>query len=262
MLKRIHLFEFEDLSWFPGFLRGYLTDLLQFQMNTFKVYDPIIPKIEEALDTANENQIVDLCSGSSGPIINVYNALKNRPDFKIVLTDKYPNLETYQDISDEYRGRIDFVKESVDVVENPVELKGLKTFFSGFHHFKPEDAQKIIENCIRSKESICIFEFTERSLINIVKITFFGFLLVWLNTPFIRPFKLGRLFWTYIIPVVPLTYCWDGFVSHIRSYSQSELARMVDRIEKSDSYYWDIGKVRSKKSGFNITYLVGNSKDV
>ena len=38
-MGRIHLFEFEDQSWFPEFLR---TDFLQFLSNKTKMYKPII----------------------------------------------------------------------------------------------------------------------------------------------------------------------------------------------------------------------------
>ncbi|SHM52145.1 hypothetical protein SAMN04488057_1026 [Cyclobacterium lianum] len=37
-MGRIHLFEFEDLEWFPAFLRDYGTDFLQFLSNKTKMY--------------------------------------------------------------------------------------------------------------------------------------------------------------------------------------------------------------------------------
>jgi hypothetical protein len=35
-------------------------------------------------------------------------------------------------------------------------------------------------------------------------------------TPFIRPRSLPRWLWTYLVPIVPLTTCWDGVVSLLR----------------------------------------------
>ena len=44
-MKRIHLFEFEDQTWFPSFLRNYVTDFLQFLSNKAKVYESVVPEI-------------------------------------------------------------------------------------------------------------------------------------------------------------------------------------------------------------------------
>ena len=35
---------------------------------------------------------------------------------------------------------------------------------------------------------------------------------VWAATPFIRPFRLSRIFGTYVVPIVPITCWWDGLV--------------------------------------------------
>ena len=40
-MDRIHLFEFEDQSWFSKFLRNYDTDFLQLLSNKTKMYKPI-----------------------------------------------------------------------------------------------------------------------------------------------------------------------------------------------------------------------------
>ena len=48
-MSRIHLFELEDQSWFPVFLRNYGTDFLQFLSNKTKMYKPVIPIIEKGI---------------------------------------------------------------------------------------------------------------------------------------------------------------------------------------------------------------------
>ena len=62
-MGRIHLFEFEDLKWFPTFLRNYITDFLQFLSNKTKMYKPIIPIIKKGLKKSGTYQIIDLGSG-------------------------------------------------------------------------------------------------------------------------------------------------------------------------------------------------------
>ena len=263
-MKRLHLFEWEDLSWFPDIYREYITDLLQYQLTAFDVYSPIIDKISKIMEVSKSNRLIDVCSGASGPMLSISNNLSEQgvSDFKITLTDKYPNLNAFQKISEKSQGKIDFIQKSVNVLNFPQELKGVRTFFSSFHHFKPQQAKQIIQAMIDDGMPICIFEFTERSVVNLLKVIFFGFLLVWINTPFIRPFKFNRLFWTYIIPVVPLTYSWDALVSHIRTYTIEEIKQMLDQIEESQRYDWELGKIASPKSGFNITYIIGYKKTI
>lgn len=65
-MARIHLFELEDLNWFPTFLRNYLTDYLKFLANQIKIYRPIIPILQKRIDNCGNNQIIDLASDGGG----------------------------------------------------------------------------------------------------------------------------------------------------------------------------------------------------
>ena len=260
-MKRLHLFELEDLQCFPNLFREYITDLLQYQLTKFSVYSPIIKKIRNVLEVSNSNQVIDVCSGSSGPILSIFNILSEQEEFdlRITLTDKYPNLDAFQKVSEQSQGKINYITEPVDVLDFPDKLQGVRTFFSSFHHFKFQQATEIIQSSVSDGMPICIFEFTERRIKNFFKVLFFGFLLVWLNTPFIKPFRFSRLLWTYIIPVVPIAYCWDALVSHMRTYTIEEMQDMIDNINETQKYSWELGQVPSPKSGFNITYLIGYS---
>lgn len=96
-MGRIHLFEFEDLKWFPSFLRNYMTDFLQFVSNKFDVYKPIVSIIEEGLEKSKSDTIIDLASGGGGGILKLNESLLERkPNLKIILTDYYPNIEAFK----------------------------------------------------------------------------------------------------------------------------------------------------------------------
>ena len=45
-MKRFHLFEFEDQSWFPNVIRQGITDYLQFASNKINLYQSLIPIIK------------------------------------------------------------------------------------------------------------------------------------------------------------------------------------------------------------------------
>ena len=65
-MKRLHLFEFEDLQWFPKTIRNYLTDFLQIVANLFDFYQGIIPILKKGIEKSPNNTIIDLASGGGG----------------------------------------------------------------------------------------------------------------------------------------------------------------------------------------------------
>src|SRR6266851_241529 len=77
---------------------------------------------------------------------------------------------------------------------------------------------------------------------------------VLLVTPFIGPFRWSRLFWTYLVPVLPLVLLFDTIVSWLRLCSVSELRELTAGL---DGYQWDISTVRIKPLPNKITYLIG-----
>ena len=64
----MRLFEFEDLDWFPNFLREGMTDYLRFVLNAVDFYYPATTIIKEGLENAERFIIIDLCSGGGGAI--------------------------------------------------------------------------------------------------------------------------------------------------------------------------------------------------
>lgn len=253
-MGRIHLFEFEDQKWFPAFLRNYGTDFLQFLSNKTGMYKPIVPFLEELLRTGNTKTIVDLASGGGGGLIWLNGQLKKSiPELKIVLTDFYPNIPAFEYTKSLF-DNVEYYSTPVDAKKVPSELKGIRTQFLSLHHFKPADARQILQNVVDSKSPIAIFEAQERSFPSLLAMVFSP-LSVLLTTPFIRPFKIGRIIFTYLIPIVPLFILWDGIVSSLRTYSVEEMNGLVKDVKGNEKYNWKIGKVKSGPSV--ILYLIG-----
>ncbi len=256
-MGRIHFFELEDQEWFPATWRNYGTDYLQFISNTAKMYKSVVPIIQKGLDAAGNNQIIDLASGGGGGLLWL-NAelLKTNPDLKILLTDYFPNITAFERTK-KVAGNFDYISSPVDARDVPPNLKGLRTQFLSFHHFKPRDARLILQNAIDTKIPIAIFEVTERSIPSLIS-AIFSPIAVLLLTPFIRPFSIGRLFFTYLIPIIPLFVMFDGIVSCLRTYSVKEMNDIIDRLENKDSFTWDIGKAKTGPAA--VSYLLGVPK--
>lgn len=256
-MARIHLFEFEDQKWLPGFIRNYMTDFLQFLANKTPMYKAIVPVIEKALRESNTNQIIDLGSGGGGGLIWLNKELrKKNPDLKILLTDYFPNIPAFEHTK-KYADNFDFIKTPIDARNVPENLNGLRTQFLSLHHFKPKDAQQILQNAIDTNSSIAIFEGQERSFQSILAMIFSP-ISVLLTTPFIRPFHIGRIIFTYLIPIVPILILWDGVVSSLRTYSVDEMNALVSTLKNKENFNWEIKRVKSGPT--NILYLLGTKK--
>ena len=256
-MGRLHLFELEDQDWFPAFLRNYGTDFLQFLSNKTKMYRPVVSILEKGLKKCNENRILDLGSGGGGGLLWLNSELKRTiPELKIMLTDYYPNIPAFE-YTLKQANNFEFTTKSVDARNVPKELKGFRTMFLSLHHFRPKDARQILQNAVDSNSSIGIFEAQERSFPSLLAM-FFSPITVLLTTPFIRPFKLGRILFTYIIPIVPLFVWWDGIVSSLRTYSIKEMNELVEDLDNKVNFDWEINRIKSGPG--IILYLLGTAK--
>lgn len=256
-MARKHLFEFIDQRWFPVTIRNYETDFLQFLSNKTKLFVPIVPILLKGLKNTKSNQLLDLGSGGGGAFLSLNDELiQQEPSIQIQLSDYYPNIEAFN-YTIEKASNIRFCVKSVDARNVPQDLNGFRTLFLTFHHFRPDDAKAILQNAIDSKAGIAIIEAQERSFKSILAMAF-SWLSVLLTTPFIRPFSFGRILFTYILPIVPLVTVWDGIISSIRTYSEDELKQMVSTLEQSDSFYWEISRVKSGPG--ELIYLLGTPK--
>ncbi|MEM9685443.1 MAG: hypothetical protein AAF934_00795, partial [Bacteroidota bacterium] len=190
-------------------MRNYGTDFLQFLSNKTKMYKSIIPILEKGLRKSKTNQIIDLGSGGGGGLIWLNTELKkNIPELKIILTDYYPNIPAFK-FTKKQADNFEVIENSIDARDVPAALNGLRTQFLSLHHFKPNEAKQILQNAIDSNQSIATFEAQERSFPSMIAMLISP-LSILFTTPFIKPFKIGRIIFTYFIPIVPLFVLWDG----------------------------------------------------
>lgn len=93
-MKRIHLFEFEDQAWFPDWIRVLMTRYTMTFHRMLGTADLLLPLVKRGLQYTDTNVILDLCSGSGGPMIEVAQKLRKSQEFedlKLILSDLYPN---------------------------------------------------------------------------------------------------------------------------------------------------------------------------
>lgn len=256
-----YLFEFEDLTWFPHIIRESMTDYLRYVLTALRFYQPITPLIVETLLRANTNQIIDLCSGGGGAIeqiIDNLNQSDNR-EIKIMLTDKFPNVNAFHFLALKTNNQISFSEKSIDAANVPKEFSGIRTIFSGIHHFDNTSAKLILTNAVKSNSALAIFDGGNKNLVTALFTLLFHPLAFFLFTPFFKPFRISRILFTYFIPIIPICTVWDGMVSISRLYHCTELLTMAKEVE-SVSYHWKAGKLKARY-GLSVTYLIGYPKE-
>lgn len=260
-MKRIQLFEFEDFDWFPQWLRRCITRLILVMHNLLGTSEKVSKLIAKGLQESTSSSVLDLCSGSGGPMPEVLHILQNkydRKELKVTLTDLYPDIKTAKAMNRNNGNHITYLTTPVDAtaLENvDSQMSGFRTMIGSFHHFAPKQARKILSSAQAANEPILIFEISDNSLpIGLWWIAIpINFLMTFFITPMVRPMTWQQLFFTYIIPIIPIVFAWDGAVSNARTYTLEDLDEIVGSIE-STNYRWEKGTIQGKTTQL---YLLG-----
>lgn len=69
------------------------------------------------------------------------------------------------------------------------------------------------------------------------------------------PFRWGRPFLTYVIPIVPLAVMWDGVASVLRTYATEETREMAADLDGGEASVWE-GEVTPEGKA-PMPYLLG-----
>lgn len=263
-MKRLELFEFEDYNWLPKDIRTGATNLIMVlhrMVGTADVLSNLILKVKSKIAFS---QIVDLGSGSGGPMLEtiqkVNEKLPGDAQLSLILSDLYPNSKAIGNVDQLNIPNTKYHPESLNAVQLDKAPKGLKTMIASFHHMPPKVAKEILEKAEKSGEPLLIYEIAQNNI---------PVLLWWLllpvsllilivmslcMTPFVKPLRFQQLLFTYIIPVIPLVYAWDGQASLMRTYTFDDIKELLGNRTNS-KYTWEIAnalKENGKKAGYYI----------
>jgi len=150
-MKRIHLFEFEDFSWFPSWLRSCMTRLIVVMHQLLNTSKELSTLLIRALPHSSTLAIIDLCSGSGGPIIDAHQAIVQKmtnSNIQLTLSDLYPDSILTQGLKK--NENLSYYPFPVDVLNIPSDLIGVRTLIAGLHHMRPAHARTILEKAMQS----------------------------------------------------------------------------------------------------------------
>jgi hypothetical protein len=219
--------ELEDHSWFPKRLRRYQMEYISFLAEKLGLYAPVVPMLKTLQDKHRFDEWTDCCSGSAGPV--QYLLQHDVTTATIFLTDKY-----VQPIPFAKTNTAIHLKE-MNLLQDAIPGHGLVTMFNALHHFSAEKRKQIIQSIAQQKRPFLFAEITHPTFINFLSITLATTIGQLLFAPFISPFSVQRLLFTYLIPINLITITWDGWMSVFRSISSNSYLQLKNETA-SDSY--------------------------
>lgn len=254
MVRRLDLGEIEDQPWCPRWVRDAMTGFLQEVMAVSGQYRVCVTRIARLLRESGEDTVVDLASGGGGPWPWLIDELRREGvSARLVLTDLYPNTAAAAALAGIEGARYHPAPVSATAV--PAELRGVRTIFTGLHHFDPAGVEALLRDARDARVPFAGFEATARSIPGILAPIPIP-LLVLALMPRVRPRRLLPLALTYLPPVLPLAIWWDGFASTLRTYRAEELREITRRIA-SPEYEWTVEEIPVPRAPLPVTAVVG-----
>lgn len=246
-MHRLHLVEIEDLPWCPRWLRTCGTNVIVVFMRAIGGERVVAHRVKQALAETGETHIVDMGSGSGGSMPAVLESLRaDGIACDLTLSDLYPNPAMVDHFAARGVDGLRYHPESVDATDIAHAPPGLKTMINCFHHMPEDVARRIVRSAAETRQPFFIYEASKTRIPRLLwwltlpislPLTALSCLLF---TPLVRPMTWQQLVFTYLIPIIPLLYAWDGQVSGIRIYHADDMRELLAGLERDD-YTWEIG---------------------
>lgn len=249
-MKRLDLFEFEDLDWVPSILRDTGTDLLDLGFRRIGFFDGVAHKLIEVIRLTGATRVLDLCSGGGGGTLHLLDHVRAAGlPTEFIFSDRYPNVAGIAQVARRLDPRARYERQPVDAMTAFGSQAGLRTMSGALHHFTPNAVQTILATIIEHRAPLAFFDIAPSLALRKLPIGLVP-LAMSLNTVmlfvaslvamlFLRPFRLSRLLLTYVLPLIPALVAWDGTVSALRAYTPDELLSLAKAARGGSTYHWE-----------------------
>jgi len=249
-VQRLQLFELEDQPWVPRVWRDGATDLLDVLFARLGMYRPAAAALGALMATTGVRDWFDLCSGGGGGALTMRTELMTADagPLRLTLTDRYPNAAAMARVAALAEPDVSYRADAVDARAVARHPPAIRTMFGALHHFPPDIVRDILRDAVAAGAPVAFVDVAASPvrphlplpLVPLVAVPnlVMVFVVALLVTPLVRPFQWSRLFWTYVLPVIPLIFAWDGTVSALRAYTPEELLDLARGVPDADRYRW------------------------
>ena len=230
----LHAFEFMDQPWMPSSLRTTLREALECANGwPFRLY--YAWAVEEILRTAHKNgihTIIELGCGTA-PLARRLAADSRSSELKIIICDINPDLEAFAALQKKYPKRIFPISQPVDFSKpHSWEPNGLLVLSATMHHLHRDARVNLLHSLTSSDTALIVFEPLRKNVWSFLFVC--GGVVPALFLPlrfFLRKGRLRRILWCWLLPLAPLLFCWDGFVSSLRQWTKKEWFQALNTAE-------------------------------
>lgn len=225
-MKRKQIFQFSNQKWFPSFLKRDMYEFMSWFVGKVNAAKPFLPVLDEVIGHTQTKTIINIDSKIGAGIETVLPLL---PEGSEVINVELEKFSTHN--------------------------KGIYTFINSFHQLDEKKVKYYLNQIADSGNSVAVLEGNNDSLWQVVGMTIFVPLTVILSAPFVQPFRITRLIFTYLIPILPVITMLDGFLALFKLYNPNDLNELVSTIPVKN-YVWKSGKADNGRGG-KIIYLMG-----
>ncbi|KAF4424862.1 hypothetical protein FACUT_10187 [Fusarium acutatum] len=259
LVPRFHLFEIDDQTWFPAFLRARVQDgltrawlsntPLQSQSPASLSAQVLIKQLNTSLP---DYTYIDFCAGGGGPTpsiartVNAHLQSQGSDPVRFILTDLHPNVEAWEQVAQK-NPLLTYERNSVDASSAPEYLvkrddgtKPFRLFNLAFHHFDDDLAKDILRDTVETSEGLAIFELQDRSFASVLAVTFLG-IGAFFSAPFfaLKWRSPATFIFSCLIPILPFVLMFDGYISALRTRTPEEVETLL-RSCGADTSKWEV----------------------
>jgi hypothetical protein len=228
-----HLFEWMDLEWLPDSLRNTMREILECgNARPFRPYYCwVATELKRRIIDEGYQNLVELGAGTA-PITRLLARDPDLKDVRLIVCDLKPDVEGFSDLETKYPGRVIPVYEPVDFSQPRAWPPKTLLFLSGtFHHLPQATRNRVLRSLTDSADHTMMLEPLRKTILSLVFVFLSIFPALLLPLWFInRPGRSRRFFWCWLCPIAPIFFWWDGIVSCLRMWTDSQWNEELQKV--------------------------------
>ncbi|MBX3039953.1 MAG: hypothetical protein KF789_04505 [Bdellovibrionaceae bacterium] len=243
-------------KWLPASLKNLMLEFLDFIVSLVEANKPFIPLLQRQTNLKAEF-FLDSPEAGGSAILLVPHLLRDFPGCEIsVLADHLsPERKAhFQNLIPELSSQVRFIEQK-DIGLRSDHSEKFLISINQAHLFSDDELMARLKDFQTKFDQILIGEGNNKSGRQVIGMLILAPLVAIVCAPFVKPFRLLRLVFTFLIPLLPLMIAWDGIVALFKIRSPERLKELMTS-DGTDGWTWKVGKSPNNRGGF-VIFLQG-----